>query len=120
VTEVSIQYVANALARKRGERGLREVAKAIGISPSTVSRIENGKMPDLVTFRRVCEWLGFDAAHLMTGSRSIAGVSVHFKKDQAIDPKTALALSELIIAAQKQLKRDVEFPAHGDDVHEGP
>lgn len=37
--------------------GMRECAKEIGISPATLSRIERGKMPDLMTYAKVCKWL---------------------------------------------------------------
>ena len=30
----------------------------LGVSPSTLSRIENGHEPDINTFATVCEWLG--------------------------------------------------------------
>ena len=39
---------------------LRAAAKRTKISISTLSRIENGKMPDLNTFANLCEWMGKD------------------------------------------------------------
>lgn len=52
------QQLAALLKARRGERGLREVAQEIGdVSPPTLSRIENGKMLDVETFLRVCDWL---------------------------------------------------------------
>lgn len=36
-------------------------AKEIGISKPTLSRIENGNMPDLITFFKILKWLGCDA-----------------------------------------------------------
>lgn len=37
--------------------GMRECASEIGISAATLSRIERGKMPDLMTYAKVCKWL---------------------------------------------------------------
>lgn len=37
---------------------LREASAASGVPVATFSRIEQGRMPDLGTFRRVVEWLG--------------------------------------------------------------
>lgn len=37
--------------------GLRELAKMVKISPATLSRVENGGMPDVNTLINVCEWL---------------------------------------------------------------
>lgn len=39
---------------------MREAAKLIGISASTISRVERGGMPDMITFGLICEWLKTD------------------------------------------------------------
>lgn len=39
---------------------MREAAKLIGVSASTISRVERGGMPDMITFGLVCEWLKKD------------------------------------------------------------
>lgn len=52
------ELLAGMLKSKRAKRGLREIAKEIGnISAATLSRIEQGKIPDVDTFVRICEWL---------------------------------------------------------------
>jgi UDP-N-acetylglucosamine 1-carboxyvinyltransferase len=52
------QHLAQLVKSKRGERSLRDIAQEIGeISPATLSRIENGKMLDVETFLRLCDWL---------------------------------------------------------------
>jgi transcriptional regulator with XRE-family HTH domain len=49
-------------AWREGRRmGIREAAKAIGISHSTLSRIENGKPTDGQTLWRVLLWLNGSA-----------------------------------------------------------
>jgi transcriptional regulator with XRE-family HTH domain len=91
---------------RRGDRGLREAAKEIGVSPATLSRIENGQVPDLETFQAVCRWLEIDPGVFLGGvgggARS-AVAHVHFKKDGATSEKTAKALAELILAADRAL-----------------
>lgn len=37
--------------------GLRELGKKIGVSPSTLSRLENGSQPEMETFLIACHWL---------------------------------------------------------------
>jgi len=37
---------------------LAEVAKQTGISKATLSRIENGKLCDMETFAKLCQWFG--------------------------------------------------------------
>ena len=49
------------LKRSHSNRmGLRECAKQIGISAATLSRLERGYMPDLLTYAHVCKWLNED------------------------------------------------------------
>lgn len=42
---------------KRGRVSLRDLADEIGTSASTLSRIENGTMPDIEVFLSICEWM---------------------------------------------------------------
>lgn len=46
--------------RKWEQLGIRDAAKSIGTSAATLSRIENGKLPDLITCKKVCDWLHVD------------------------------------------------------------
>lgn len=52
--------LSQRFASRRGDRPLREVAEEIGVSASTLSRLENRQNIDLVTFSKVKDWL--DAA----------------------------------------------------------
>jgi transcriptional regulator with XRE-family HTH domain len=52
---LDMDKLANLVRNKRLTRGLRETAKEIGnVSPSTISRVENGKTPDMETFLALC------------------------------------------------------------------
>jgi transcriptional regulator with XRE-family HTH domain len=42
------------------ELSMNVACKEIGISKATLSRIENGSMPDLLTFFKIVKWLGND------------------------------------------------------------
>jgi transcriptional regulator with XRE-family HTH domain len=55
---IDTKKLARLVRAKRGEIGLRELARATGISASTLSRVESGKIGDLDTFLRLCRWLG--------------------------------------------------------------
>lgn len=101
---MNLQSLGRKLAEKRGERGIREVAKEIEISPATLSRVERGYIPDLDTFGKVCRWLGIDPGEVLgipAENPSTPKVAVHFKKDRAIAPKTAQALANMILAAHR-------------------
>lgn len=55
---LNTELLANMVKNKRGKLGLRAVADQIeGVSFTTLSRIEQGKIPDVDTFIRVCKWL---------------------------------------------------------------
>jgi transcriptional regulator with XRE-family HTH domain len=104
---MSLENLGRLVLKKRGDRGIRAVAKEIGVSPSTLSRVENGHLPDLENYQKICQWLGVDASSIVGNSQSGARANVarvHFKKDGAIRQETAEALAELILAAQRALE----------------
>jgi transcriptional regulator with XRE-family HTH domain len=90
---------------------LREFAKKLGVSPATLSRIENGKLPDLETFSKICDKLDLDPADILqVGKKSspqnpsaavTLAAHVHFKADPHQTPSAAKDLAKLILAAQK-------------------
>ena len=55
-----IEELGRLIVAKRGSRGVRAAAADVGISSATLSRVENGHMPDLETFAKICKWLGKD------------------------------------------------------------
>ena len=102
---MNIELLAESILRKRSIKGLREAAKEIGVSSATLSRVENKKVPDLATFGKICAWLGEDPSIYLglVQSNPASQVRVHFKKESAISPDSAKALSEMILLAQKAL-----------------
>jgi transcriptional regulator with XRE-family HTH domain len=55
---LNTDLLASMLKNKRADRGLRAVADEIGgVSAATLSRIEQGKIPDVATFIKICKWL---------------------------------------------------------------
>ena len=53
--------------KKRGEKGYRIAAKEIeGISFSSLSKIENGRIPKLENYVRICKWLGVSTETFLT------------------------------------------------------
>lgn len=112
---MSLLSLGKLLTERRGGRGVREFAKDIGVSPATLSRIENGKLPDIETFSKICSFLKLDPAEILQVELGNARPStealpepvaaVHFKADQALDPNAAEDLGALILAAQRELAR---------------
>jgi len=57
-TLLNTDLFSSMMKEKRGSKGLRAVAEEIGeISAATLSRIEQGNLPDVDTFIRICKWL---------------------------------------------------------------
>ena len=112
MSAINFKNIGLKVKEKRGVTGLRDTAKEIGISLATLSRIENGKVPDLDTFSKLCKWLDIDPAQIMgiTPKKDSQSqqVSVHFKKDDAVAPDTAKALAEMIMAAQRAFQNRVK------------
>lgn len=103
---LNIEKFGEMVASRRGTLGVRAAAKEIGISPATLSRIENGHVPDLVTFAAVCRWLGEDPADFL-GLKSTnveAAATVHLRKKRTTSIDTANSLGAMIIAAQSALR----------------
>lgn len=110
----SLSSLGAMVRKKRGARTLRTVAKEIGIGPATLMRVENGRIPDLTTFGKLCKWLevdpgsflGFEAKGSPSGAdRSIAQpgvmISAHLRADQAPEPETVQAIAKMILWAMR-------------------
>lgn len=113
---LTLQQIGPLVKDRRGDRGIREVAAEIGISPATLSRVERGKLPDLETFSKLCRWLQIDPAEVLRvkrdpSPRRVSGagttsIQAHFRADRNLSPKAASALAELILATQRLLAKE--------------
>jgi len=106
VSTFTIQTLGRKLADKRGEHGVRETAREIGISHATLSRVERGYLPDLETFSKICKWLEIDPGQILgvkSDTKALERPSAHFRTERALKPETAKALADLILAANRAL-----------------
>jgi transcriptional regulator with XRE-family HTH domain len=93
---LNTDLLASMLRTKRGSKGLRQVAEEIGhVSAPTLSRIEQGNVPDVDTFIRLCQWLNEKAETFMTTDES--------KQEHAVDTKQKIVAH---LRADRQLKPD--------------
>jgi transcriptional regulator with XRE-family HTH domain len=89
-----VSIFALQVRTKRGNRGLREVAREIGgISASTLLRIETEHSVDLRTVSKVCEWLGLPPDDFF--SHKAKGLP---------DPLTTYQQIEMLLRSETQLK----------------
>lgn len=104
----SLNSLGQLILEKRGSTGVRAAAREIGISPATLSRVENGHLPDLENFCLICKWLDIDPNRIL-GFRSSdkdgdeIRASVHFRKERTTSPETAAALAKMILHVQRAL-----------------
>ena len=112
--------LAAMLIAKRGSRGLRAVAAEIGgVSASTLSRVEQGKIPDLDTFLRLCKWLGVspdefadrpDEEQTTAGEPRMEVIAAHLRADRTLDRATAQALERMVRLAYDAARAGVLIP----------
>jgi transcriptional regulator with XRE-family HTH domain len=107
---LDMKKLANLVRNKRLTRGLRETSKEIGnVSPSTISRVENGKVPDIENFLALCDWLEVPAAELIKNTQDKKEINIPeqisfiLRADSNLNPAIASALASLIKAAYKDL-----------------
>lgn len=112
---LDIQKLASLVRNKRLNRGLRETSTSIGnVSPSTISCVENGKVPDIETFSALCDWLEVPPAELIkntngeeTDREKVINIpdriTFLLQSDPNLNPAIASALASLIKAAYQDL-----------------
>ncbi|HKR16521.1 helix-turn-helix transcriptional regulator [Rhizorhapis sp.] len=102
-----IEELGRLISRRREGRGIRAAALEANVSPATLSRVENGNVPDLATFAKICRWLEIDPAQFLGVETSTAQEErpavVHFRKKKTVSTDTATSLGALILAAQDAL-----------------
>lgn len=115
--KINLGNIGLEVKKKRGERGIRDVAKEIGIGSATLSRIELGKQPDLDTFSKICNWLKINPGDVL-GYKGLGTakpnpvtecdpkVYVQYKAERTMSSETARKLSELIMHVQQSIQND--------------
>jgi transcriptional regulator with XRE-family HTH domain len=100
---------------RRRRRTLREVAREIGVGPATLLRVESGRVPDVSTFGRICQWLEVDPG-LFLGRPDVRAetevgtveVSAHFRADRTPQAETMQALANMLLLASQIQPREVD------------
>lgn len=103
---------------KRGDRRLREIAGEIGIGVATLMRVENGRIPDVATFGKLCRWLdvdpgtllGFEKKHSAEPSQMVT-LSAHLRADHNPNSETVRALAQMLSLVAKTQAQ--QAPADG-------
>jgi transcriptional regulator with XRE-family HTH domain len=105
---LSFEDFGKLIKNKRGGRGIRDVAEENNVGVATWSRVENGQVPDLATFAKMCKWLERDPAEFLgievERPEPVSDTFVHFRKKKTVTEETAMSLGALIIAIQNEAR----------------
>jgi transcriptional regulator with XRE-family HTH domain len=100
---LNTELLASMIKSKRGTRGLRAVATEIGeVSAATLSRVEQGKVPDIDTFIRICKWLQVSADTFTSNNGEVEVSSnrdlavAHLRADRALSADMISMLVKMI------------------------
>lgn len=112
---MDILRLGQLVRERRGEAGVRAAAKEAGVSPATLSRVERGHVPDMLTFEKLCAWLRLDPQALSDDTETSdapASVvrgdfipAVHFRAEVTYTPQAAADLATLILIACGEITR---------------
>ena len=102
-----------ALDAVRIQRGLtwRKLAEASSTSASTLTRMSQGRRPDVDSLAALVQWSGLSADDFVRprGSESdpgeLAKLTAHFRADPNLTPEAADALEEMLKGAYERLRR---------------
>ena len=102
----------NALDRTRQARNLnwKQVAAQSGISASTLTRMAQGKRPDVDGMAALASWSGLNTDDFVrsearhTAPEPLAMISTYLRADKNLSPTAAAALDELVKATYERLR----------------
>lgn len=113
---LNTELFASAIKSKRGKNGLRDTAEQIGnVSAATLSRIEQGNLPDIETFIRICKWLGVPTDTFISGRKSPLAelsekdrIAYQLRSSRELDSKSINALLSMLDIAYPKLKKNAK------------
>ncbi|MFF7473401.1 helix-turn-helix domain-containing protein [Streptomyces sp. NPDC008092] len=103
-----------ALDAARLARGLnwKQVAAGSGVSASTLTRMAQGKRPDVDGLAALCAWSGLDADDFVRSededrpaAEPLAMISTYLRSDRNLSPESAAALEEVIKITYERLRQ---------------
>lgn len=102
----------SALDATRSARGLtwKKVAEQAGVPASTLTRMSQGRKPDVDTLSALCAWSGLKADIFMSGqprerAETLSEITALFRADPNLSKEGAVALEAIIKAAYEQIRK---------------
>ncbi|MCU0730470.1 MAG: helix-turn-helix transcriptional regulator [Hyphomonas sp.] len=103
-----------ALDAERQSRKLtwKKVAEQAAVPASTLTRISQGRRPDVDTLAALCQWSGLDADKFTrprskkdTEASPLAQITIHLRADRNLSKEGVQALEAIIKAAYEQFRK---------------
>ena len=112
--DVAALHAAMDSERRSHRLTWKDVAAQSGVSASTLTRLSQGRQPDVNSLAALTAWLGMSADHFMRadtvdqfGAASpLAQISSIIHRDPRLNPEGVVALEELIRATYARLRTD--------------
>ncbi len=103
-----------ALDAERQARGLlwKHVAEQAKVSQSTLTRLAQGKRPDVDSLAALVDWAGLRAddfvirVHHKPEAEPMAMVSTYLRADRSLSPEAADAIEKVVRATYQVLRKD--------------
>lgn len=110
---IDAEKFGKTLNKLRGKKGLREISKEIGLSVSTLSRTENGKMPTADNFFILLNWMGRKADDFLINPKK-PKLKKLLPSDELmignfVEPDWSEASGYIMLTAQILLEQDEAF-----------
>ena len=98
-----------ALNAQRAAKGLtwKEVAQQSGVSASTLTRMGQGKRPDVDGFALLLAWSGLDALQFVPAANEpepMAKIAANLRADRQLSEESAKALEDIIQVAYERFR----------------
>lgn len=98
-----------ALDAQRAAKGLnwKEISEQSGVSASTLTRMSQGRRPDIDGLALLLAWSGLDATNFLPEANNpepLAQISANLRADRNLSPESAKALEEIIKVAYERFR----------------
>jgi transcriptional regulator with XRE-family HTH domain len=104
-------YAALDSVRQARRLNWKQVSAESGVSASTLTRMAQGKRPDVDGLAALVAWSGLEADNYVRfaddqrpAPEPLAMISTYLKGDRNLSPQAATALEEMVKAAYQQLR----------------
>lgn len=101
VESLDTAALGELVRERRGAQSLRKTAEEVGVSFSTLTRVEAGAQPDLTSFTKICAWLGVAPSRFFTpvaerDREPLEEAITHLHQDPRLTPEAANSMADML------------------------